>query len=525
LTTTNEKITELWIQYLKDNQIVSMQSDPKTGKLNYKRSATVKDLENFLRSTGEFEDEAIQNAIQSTVGGKSGDEPEPGKEGEKSDAEQGKDNKFDNKEDVIPATEADRAPPGWMKLTNSKIKDTPKPYRIVSNEQAAGWLQDGWVRFDGKGWEDLKHFFDEKGSPKPQWKPGDPMPASQGGNAEKEKQGSAAFGQMANQLQKNNSEENKQEKQGAGAFDQMARQLQANKKKPHFKLNPAQAGNKPKVSYKGLREAIVDKPPATIDEADVEKIFDMLAKGSADKEQDKGQEQAQGQAQDKSKKTATRAEKEAAIRKIKAAIRYNMTPSQIKSLYTSLKNQAVQESIITRADTSAILQAASELRNKPTMAGKLFKGLRKDKVDVADLQKAWIEDGRSNDTDDIYAILKKQFGFGDNEIKKVFSKVLGASHEEESDNSAIDNIADFAKEHGIADVLIKFLEDNYANEIKKGASTKSGAASMLKNIVLNRNPTMEEINQIFNDIVKEERTERERNIREQEHTLLGRNKK
>jgi len=54
-----------WIQYLKNNQIVNLESDPTTGKLSYKRPVTTKDLRAFLNGTGNFDDAAVDKAINS----------------------------------------------------------------------------------------------------------------------------------------------------------------------------------------------------------------------------------------------------------------------------------------------------------------------------------------------------------------------------------------------------------------------------------------------------------------------------
>lgn len=58
-----KKLTRDWIQYLKNNQIVGLQSDPETGKLNYKRKVTTDDVAKFLEVKTEFDNQAISNAI------------------------------------------------------------------------------------------------------------------------------------------------------------------------------------------------------------------------------------------------------------------------------------------------------------------------------------------------------------------------------------------------------------------------------------------------------------------------------
>lgn len=58
-----KRLTRDWIQYLKNNQIVSMQSEPETGKLNYKRKVTTDDVAKFLEVKTDFDNQAITNAI------------------------------------------------------------------------------------------------------------------------------------------------------------------------------------------------------------------------------------------------------------------------------------------------------------------------------------------------------------------------------------------------------------------------------------------------------------------------------
>jgi hypothetical protein len=57
-----KKLEKNWIQYLKNSQIVKMQSDPETGKLAYKRSVKLDDVTHFLQGQG-YEDEQIETAL------------------------------------------------------------------------------------------------------------------------------------------------------------------------------------------------------------------------------------------------------------------------------------------------------------------------------------------------------------------------------------------------------------------------------------------------------------------------------
>lgn len=74
MTDMASNLTKDWIQYLKNNQIAAIQSDPKSGKLNYRRKVTASDVVNFLQVKTDYNDGAINKAIDSVVGSRtSGD--------------------------------------------------------------------------------------------------------------------------------------------------------------------------------------------------------------------------------------------------------------------------------------------------------------------------------------------------------------------------------------------------------------------------------------------------------------------
>lgn len=56
-------LTKEWIKYLKNSRIAAMQSDPETGKLNYKRKVTTDDVAQFLELKTDYDNEQISNAI------------------------------------------------------------------------------------------------------------------------------------------------------------------------------------------------------------------------------------------------------------------------------------------------------------------------------------------------------------------------------------------------------------------------------------------------------------------------------
>jgi hypothetical protein len=169
------------------------------------------------------------------------------------------------------------------------------------------------------------------------------------------------------------------------------------------------------------------------------------------------------------------------------------------------------ESQVNPADAKEVFKIASEVRSKPQGLGKLFKGLRKDKVEINDLQQAWKDEGYPDDTRDLAAILKGH-GFSKKEIDKVFQSVFGGDSESSGPvaSPAIQHIVNYAKENGLADNLKAFLQKEYG--FKESYSYEGKAV-------------IEDIRQIFTNIVNEERTERNKLIKTQEQTLLGRTKK
>lgn len=68
-------LTRDWIQFLKNNQIVSLKSDPKTGRLNYSRPVTSSDLIKFLLVKTDHSERDIKSAIRSVKNNGTG---EPG---------------------------------------------------------------------------------------------------------------------------------------------------------------------------------------------------------------------------------------------------------------------------------------------------------------------------------------------------------------------------------------------------------------------------------------------------------------
>lgn len=299
-------------------------------------------------------------------------------------------------------------------------------------------------------------------------------------------------------------------KTGNAVIGNMVKQLQ----KPDNTIEKP-IRQKPRFTYRGINEDIGDANTVELSEKDVEEIFSLLSAPAAPTLQAKPDDSID--------------KKQESIKKIKKLVRDGMTPQQRKSLWRALtESNNISESEINRADVKAILQGASDLRSNPSFLSKMA-GLKKDKIDVNDLQKIWKDEGFPDDTRDIYAILKSQ-GFADKEINKVFSQVFDNEENDDEYNEpkaspAIQKIADYAKKIGITDDLIKFMKNEFSDELE--LSNNTGLANKVWDAgkKLYKKAVAEEIRQIFTAIIHEDRITRIENIKQIQQTHLGRTKK
>ncbi|HEY6438368.1 MAG TPA: hypothetical protein VIY47_17410, partial [Ignavibacteriaceae bacterium] len=299
------------------------------------------------------------------------------------------------------------------------------------------------------------------------------------------------------------------------------------------KINaPTAPPKKPRVKYKDvIKEEIKDVAPLSLDEKDVEEIFNILG-GNSSSDEGPGEKKSKKKSKEKPDDVELSPEEDAErkardIGKIKQMVRDTMTAAQRKSLWRILSDTELSEAQVNRADVKAILQGATDLKNKSGIMGRML-GLKKDKIDLSDLQKAWAEgdsaegiESYSSDTRDIYAILKDKFGFGDKEIKKVFAQVFGDAHNDKEGydapvaSPAIQKIANYARKNGFDDVLKSFIEKEFGEEL--GLKSKKG--------FFESRASIENVRDVFTAMIQEERTERHNLLRNIEYTQLGRSKK
>lgn len=177
----------------------------------------------------------------------------------------------------------------------------------------------------------------------------------------------------------------------------------------------------------------------------------------------------------------------------------------------------INESRVNNADIKSILKTAAANKNKPTGLSKYIKGLRKDKIDVNDLQQSWKDEGYPDDTRDITQLLLRH-GFSGEEIKKVFSEVFGTykkgDGEDEVDvttsSPTILKIANYIKENNLQQEVVEFMKNEY------GFAESSSFGQKL---------VVEDIRKIFSAIVQENRSERDALIKLEDKENLGRTKK
>jgi hypothetical protein len=174
----------------------------------------------------------------------------------------------------------------------------------------------------------------------------------------------------------------------------------------------------------------------------------------------------------------------------------------------------INETTVGSSDVNSIFKAAVKANNTPSGLGRVFKGLRKDQIDLTDLQDAWANypgEAYPKDLRDISAILKN-VGFDDKSIKKVYTSVLGkdkksGSYKTPVGSEAVVSIVAYIQKSGIKNEVMDFMKKEFGYK------------------PITESVSYEDVRRIFTEIVIEERTERPNLIREEDKRLLGRAKK
>ena len=302
------------------------------------------------------------------------------------------------------------------------------------------------------------------------------------------------------------------------------------KRKPHFKL---------RSKRDALREAFKNNAGEKVSEEEVEEIFNVISKNGGPKpgaDEFDNQEQPQQQQPQQNPEEKKKHE----LQRIKEIIDNTMSDNQRKAFWNAL-HENINEAYANRTEVEEIFKDAVR-KNAQSH-------LRKPKIDLSVLQKAWANAGYPSDTDKIGAILSAQ-GFDDKDIDNVFSRVLGPDYDEADDaedigysdengnerpvvSPAVQKIVDYIKSNGMQDEIIAYMEQKYGDELADKPAQEqpqqnqgffSKAADIGKRM-FRRKATTEDVRQIFTSILEKERTGRHRLIREMEQTQLGRTKK
>lgn len=257
-----------------------------------------------------------------------------------------------------------------------------------------------------------------------------------------------------------------------------------------------------------LEEDIVDDQGPEIHEKEIEDIFKILTT-AAPKTDDVN-----------AKKQKLAKVRNTELKKLQDVITNTMSPEQRKQLWDELQGTPVAEDYVERDEAETILKYVannSYLRNK---------------IDINDLRSAWAKAGYPEDTDEIKQILKK-FGFDEPTIDNAISQVVGNDDPDNADNTdsgvseVIIKIAQYIKKAGLTNDIIKFMQQNFANDIKDVEPKQNifkRAVNYGKNL-FKRKATTEDVKNIFAKILEEERKDLTYLIQIDELSRLGRNKK
>ena len=187
-----------------------------------------------------------------------------------------------------------------------------------------------------------------------------------------------------------------------------------------------------------------------------------------------------------------------------------------------------------------------------------YGNLKQKNITLADLQNAWKKAGYPTDTQDIGDILYNM-GFDKRGINKVFNAILGDNESDSDSNFDYDDtvspivtkLFNYIQKYKMDDEVIGYLRTNYPeitkhdndtsttpqndndtsttpqndndlmNKVVKGAKT---AGDWVKN-KFKKSPTYEDVRDIFNNILQEDRSDLDSKIHEVEMVLLGRKRK
>ena len=301
-----KQLTKDWIQYLKNNQIAGMQSNPKTGRLDYKREPTVTDLVTYLSK--DYDEDAILDAIQTAL-----TQPASGEEGEGGEL----------------ATQGSRDPSTWH---NSEVSPADPQDQIGNNPTQAPRDK----KYNNDDAEDAKYsqrgVVPRNGSRDPStWHNSEVTP-----NGQDQIGAQMPWRDKPKKYSNDNAQDvevkNKDPKQIGKA--QSALSPPAKGPSPDPKSPPSR---KPRFKYrhkKGhLKEAIRDWQGEELSEKEIQQVFKILAEPETNKTKVQG---TQDQVPNTVNTGVPDVNMEEQVRKLKRVIRDTMTAEQRQALYRAL---------------------------------------------------------------------------------------------------------------------------------------------------------------------------------------------
>ena len=166
----------------------------------------------------------------------------------------------------------------------------------------------------------------------------------------------------------------------------------------------------------------------------------------------------------------------------------------------------ITEGLLNKHDVQDVLKKAAEVKPPVKSWFGKSKGLQ-----FSDIQKAWATAGYPDDSRKIAHVLKS-LGFERKEINKVFRDVFDTRYgaHDTGNSSIVSKLAEYIKANGYAEEIATFLEHQY--DIEESYSYDGKVV-------------VEQVREVFQKILSEERTGLPKMQREFEQQSLGRQRK
>ncbi len=269
----------------------------------------------------------------------------------------------------------------------------------------------------------------------------------------------------------------------------------------------SEPARKPRFKLRKVKESL-DDTTFDLDEKDVEQVFSLLSK---QKEVAPGSEPLDLGNRESATDRPSDEKKRQEIDKIKLVIRDKMTDSQRKSLWRLLADGKITQGHFSEHDIADVLNKAAEV--KPTR--KSFWGKKKGGFSLYDLQGEWAKAGYPDDSNKIAHMLKG-LGYERKEINKVFRDTFDTKYGSYNTGNSqiVAQLAKYILEKGYTEEIKTFIEhrtDDF-DEMEEGLDYRGKIA-------------VEQVRDVFERIIKEERTGLPKMQKEFEQHSLGRHRK